>query len=71
MLVIRVEREPAEKTSTSPLGIALAELEGEELAADELAAEELAAVEEELLQPVATSPMHAIDTSAASCAPRR
>jgi hypothetical protein len=46
--------------------MALAELEVEELGV-----EELGEVEEELLQPAATSPMHAMDTNAAICAPRR
>jgi hypothetical protein len=35
-LVIRVSREPAENTRTSPLGLALAELEGVELEDAEL-----------------------------------
>jgi hypothetical protein len=69
-LVIRVSRDPAENTSTSPLGRALLELG--ELAA-ELGAElgELAGVVDELLQPAAVSPMQAIDAITASCAPRR
>jgi hypothetical protein len=66
-LVIRVSRDPAESTSTSPLPLALAEL-GELLA--ELG--EVAEVEEEeLLQPVAATPAQAIDTHAAIIAPRR
>jgi hypothetical protein len=72
VFVIKVSRDPAENTSTSPLGKALLELG--ELAAElgelgELA--ELAGVVEELLQPAAVSPMQAIDAITASCAPRR
>jgi hypothetical protein len=61
-LVIRVSRDPAESTSTSPLGLALAEL---------VELEEMEEEEEELLQPVAASPTQAMDTNAAICAPRR
>jgi hypothetical protein len=73
-LVIRVSREPAEKTSTSPLGRALGELEAAALAELEGAAEELEELEEleeELLQPAAASPMQEINASAAICTPRR
>jgi hypothetical protein len=63
-LVIRVSREPAENTSTSPLGSAVAELEGEELA-------ELEELEEELLQPAAASPKQERTINAATGAPRR
>jgi hypothetical protein len=62
-LVIRVSSDPAERTSTSPPAFGVAEVEGVELAAAEL--EE----EEELLQ--AASPMQAMDTNAATRAPRR
>jgi hypothetical protein len=68
-LVIRVSRDPAENTSTSPLGLALAELEEEALAGvDEV---DEGVLEEELLQPAVTSPMQAIDTNAAICVLRR
>jgi hypothetical protein len=70
-LVIRVSREPAENTSTSPLGRALGELEAAALAELEGAAEELEELEEELLQPAAVSPMQEINASAAICPPRR
>ena len=63
VLVIRVFRDPAENTSTSPLGLELAEL----VALGEL--EELAELLDELLH--AASPMHARDASAAICTPRR
>jgi len=66
-----VSREPAEKTSTSPLGRALGELEAAALAELEGAAEELEELEEELLQPAAASPMQEINASAAICTPRR
>jgi hypothetical protein len=69
-LVIRVSREPAENTSTSPLGRALG-LEAAALAELEGAAEELEELEEELLQPAAASPMQEINASAAICTPRR
>jgi hypothetical protein len=68
-LVIRVSRDPAENTSTSPLGRALLELG--ELAAELGELGELAGVVDELLQPAAVSPMQAIDAITASCAPRR
>jgi hypothetical protein len=54
-----VSRDPAENTSTSPLGIALAELAGVELEDVELAGVEL----EELLQPAAR-PVHAMASRA-------
>jgi hypothetical protein len=60
-LVIRVSREPAENTSTSPLGSAVAELEAEELAEGEELAE-LEELEEELLQPAAGSGEAAVQT---------
>ena len=50
-MVIRVSREPAENTKTSPLGIALAELAGAELEGVELEDAEL----EEELHPVANA----------------
>jgi hypothetical protein len=56
-----VSRDPAESTSTSPLGLAVAE----ELA--ELAAE----LEDELLHALAASPTQATETNAAIRAPRR
>jgi hypothetical protein len=64
-LVIRVSREPAENTSTSPLAVVLAEVVG---LAGLVALEEL---DEELLQPAAVSPMQATKTSAPTCTPRR
>jgi hypothetical protein len=70
-LVIRVSREPAENTSTSPLGSALGELEAAALAEVEAAAAELEELEEELLQPAAASPMQEINANAAICTPRR
>jgi molybdenum-dependent DNA-binding transcriptional regulator ModE len=55
--------------------MALAGLEAEELEEEpggaELGGAELEAVGEELLQLATASPMHAIDTTAAICAPRR
>jgi hypothetical protein len=69
-LVIRVSRDPAENTSTSPLGRAVAELEGEELAEAEVLAE-LEELEEELLQPAAASPKQERTINAATGAPRR
>jgi hypothetical protein len=54
---MRVSREPAENTSTSPLGLALAELEGPEL---EDAAPEDVVLEEELLQPAAARTVQAM-----------
>jgi hypothetical protein len=70
-LVIRVSRDPAENTSTSPLGRALAVLEAEELAvldAGELGlldAAELEELEEELLQAAAVRPRHAMPATTA------
>jgi hypothetical protein len=52
VLVIKVSRDPAESTSTSPLGLTVAELEGVEL--------EDAVLEEELLQPVAARTVQAM-----------
>ncbi|MGH3201200.1 MAG: hypothetical protein ACRDP5_03970, partial [Streptosporangiaceae bacterium] len=52
-LVIKVSRDPAENTSTSPLGKALAELEGVELEDAEL--EDVALDEELLLHPAASA----------------
>jgi hypothetical protein len=57
-LVIRVSRDPAENTSTSPLGIALAELEAE------VGGEVDVELEEELLQPAAARPVQAMATRA-------
>jgi hypothetical protein len=71
-LVIRVSRDPAENTSTSPLGRALAVLEAVELAeleAVELAefvAGELAELEEELLQAAAVRPRQAMPATTAN-----
>jgi hypothetical protein len=48
-LVIRVSREPAENTKTSPLGRAVAELAGAEAELEDVE------LEEELLQPVASA----------------
>jgi hypothetical protein len=58
---MRVSSEPAENTSTSPLGLALAELE-------ELG--ELVALGVVLLQPAMASPTQAIDANAPISAPR-
>ena len=52
-MVIKVSRDPAENTSTSPLGNALAELAGAELAGAEL--EEVVLEEALLLQPAASA----------------
>jgi hypothetical protein len=71
-LVIRVSRDPAEKTSTSPLALAAAgleELAGLAESAELGALAALEELEEELLQ--AARPTQAIDTNAAICAPRR
>jgi hypothetical protein len=75
-LVIRVLRDPAENTSTSPLPVGLAEAAAlAEVAAavglEEVAALEELELEEELLQPAAASPIQAINTGAAICTPRR
>jgi hypothetical protein len=51
-LVISVSRDPAENTKTSPLGLALAELDAVEL--DDVEVEDVE-LEEELLQPVASA----------------
>jgi hypothetical protein len=52
-LVIKVSRDPAENTSTSPLGKALLELAGAELAGAEL--EDVVLEEALLLHPVASA----------------
>jgi hypothetical protein len=59
-LVIRVSRDPAENTSTSPLGLALGELDAE------LEGELDAEVEEELLHPAAVRPVQAMASRAAT-----
>jgi hypothetical protein len=66
-LVISVSRDPAEKTSTSPLGLAVAELEG--LEEVEALLEEL--LLDELLQAVAATVRQVMHANAAICAPRR
>jgi hypothetical protein len=71
-LVIRVSRDPAENTSTSPLGRALAVLEAEELAGllallvALLVAGELEELEEELLQAAAVRPRQAMPATTVS-----
>ena len=62
-MVIRVSRDPAENTSTSPLALALAELDGVELADVEL---EDAELEDELLHPAAARPVQAMAIRAAT-----
>jgi hypothetical protein len=57
-LVIRVSREPAENTSTSPLGIALAELDAE------VVGEVDVELEDELLHPAAARPVQAMASRA-------
>ena len=59
-MVIRVSRDPAENTSTSPLAMAVAELDGVELEDVELAGVEL----EELLHPAAARPVQAMASRA-------
>jgi hypothetical protein len=61
-LVIRVSRDPAENTSTSPLGIALAELD--ELADAEVEVDVEAVLEELLLHPATARPVHAMASRA-------
>ena len=53
-MVIKVSRDPAENTSTSPLGKALGEPAGVELE-DAVLGEELELLEEELLHPAASA----------------
>jgi hypothetical protein len=65
-LVIKVSSDPAENTSTSPLGIAVAELDA---LADAGVEVDAAAVLEELLHPARASPVHAI-ASRATTGPR-
>jgi hypothetical protein len=57
-LVIRVSRDPAENTKTSPLGLALVVLEGVVLAD--------VVLEGELLQPAMAMPVQAIASRAAT-----
>jgi hypothetical protein len=61
-LVIKVSRDPAENTSTSPLGMALAELD--ELADAEAEVDVEAVLEELLLHPAMASPVHAMASKA-------
>jgi hypothetical protein len=63
-LVIRVSRDPAENTSTSPLGRALAELDAE--LEEELDGELDAEVDEELLHPAAARLVQVMASSAAT-----
>jgi hypothetical protein len=66
-LVIRVSRDPAENTSTSPVGSAAAELAGAD--ADAVGDEEAGADEEdedELLQAAAVRPRHAMPATTAN-----
>jgi hypothetical protein len=64
-----VSRDPAENTSTSPLGRAVAELDGEdEAVAEEVGVEagaEEEELEDELLQAAAVRPRHVMPSTAA------
>ena len=63
-MVIRVSRDPAENTSTSPLGRALEELDAE--LEEELDGELDAEVDEELLHPAAARLVQVMASSAAT-----
>jgi hypothetical protein len=61
-LVIKVSRDPAENTSTSPLGLAVEELDA--LADAGVEVEVDAVVEELLLHPARASPVHVMASRA-------